>query len=148
MSNLIKFNPFVPSKSVQSFFDDVFNRNIGDWVGRDFFLDTPSVNIMETDLAYKVELAAPGLEKNDFNIQVEGDYLKITASKEGKKEEKQDNYVRREFNYTSFERSFRLPETVKADKIAATYDNGVLKVELPKKEAAQKEKSARVIEIA
>lgn len=144
--SLIRYNPFAP-KSVSNFFDDVFNRNITDFFGSDFSMSTPSVNVVETENSYRVEVAAPGLEKEDFEVSVDNGFLNISAKKEFKDEVKEgDKYMRREFNYNSFTRSFQLPEGVKADDIAANYENGVLKITLPKKEEARIE-AAKVIEI-
>jgi HSP20 family protein len=144
--SLIKYNPFVPAKNFGSFFDDFFNRTIGDFVGFDLAISQPSVNVIETADNFKLEVAAPGLEKGDFEVNVEGDYLSISAKKEHKEEVKEGKYTRREFNFTSFNRSFRLPETVSGEKISANYENGVLNVILPKKAEAKTEPT-RVIEI-
>jgi HSP20 family protein len=93
----------------------------------------PAVNVKESDAAYELEIAAPGLSKEDFKIDVEGQTLTISAEKETKKEESKDAYTRKEFNYSSFKRSFNLPErTVESDKITAKYANGILLLNLPK----------------
>jgi HSP20 family protein len=111
-----------------------------------FASSVPSVNVVEHKDGFRIELAAPGLVKEDFKVNLEKDLLTISVKKEANTEEETDTYRRREFNYSSFERSFRLPETVDAEKIDAKYDNGVLLIALPKKEAAI-EKPAREIEI-
>ncbi|MCO6476348.1 MAG: Hsp20/alpha crystallin family protein [Phaeodactylibacter sp.] len=144
--SLVRYNPFA-TKSVSNFFDEMFNRNITDFFGSDFSMSTPSVNVVEKDDSYRVEVAAPGLEKEDFEVSVDNGFLNISAKKEHKDEVKEgDKYMRREFNFSSFTRSFQLPETVKADDIAANYENGVLKITLPKKDEAKIE-AAKVIEI-
>ena len=144
--SLIKYNPFA-TKSVGNFFDDFFNRGITDFVGSDFSVSTPSVNVVETENSYRVEVAAPGLEKQDFEVSIDNGSLNISARKEHQEEVKDgDKYMRREFNFTSFTRSFQLPDTVQADDIAANYENGVLKITLPKKEEAKIE-AAKVIDI-
>ncbi|MCO6492072.1 MAG: Hsp20/alpha crystallin family protein [Phaeodactylibacter sp.] len=144
--SLIRYNPFA-TKSVSNFFDDVFNRGITDFFGSDFSMSTPSVNVVETENSYRVEVAAPGLEKKDFEVSVDNGFLTVSARKEHKEEVKEgDKYMRREFNFSSFTRSFQLPETVNADDIAANYENGVLKITLPKKGEAKIE-AAKVIEI-
>lgn len=112
-----------------SFWD--FNGNLSDWNGS---LSIPSANITENDKDYKIELAAPGLERKDFKVEVEGDSLVISAEKEETKEEKKDNYRRKEFSYNQFKRSFFLPENSLPEKIDAKYENGILKIVLPKKE--------------
>jgi HSP20 family protein len=84
--NLMKYDPFVSSRSLSNFFDSFFNRDIGDVVGSDFVLSHPSVNVVEQENAFLLELAAPGLKKNDFNVNVEKDTLTISAEKEMKTE--------------------------------------------------------------
>ena len=147
--NLIKFNPFAPARhhhDLSSFVDDFFNTSIADFVGSDFVSSLPSVNIIERADNFKVELAAPGLEKSDFDINIEKNQLTISAKQEKKEEETEDKFTRREFNYTSFSRSFRLTEKVDSKNISAKYENGVLEVTVPKKEEA-KEQPAINIEI-
>jgi HSP20 family protein len=85
-----------------------------------------------------VSLAVPGMKKDDFNIDVEGNMLTISSEKEESKEEKEDKYTRKEYNYSSFSRSFTLPDEVNKEKIEAKYEDGVLKLMLPKKEEAKK----------
>lgn len=99
-------------------------------------LTTPSVNISEFDHEYKIELAAPGLEKGDFEVKVDHDLLTISVHKEELKEEK-GKYTRKEFGYFEFSRTFTLPDSVDASKIVASYDSGILNVALPKKPEAQ-----------
>lgn len=138
---------YQPSKLLSSVFDDFFNQSLSDVVGSDLTFTQPSVNIVENDEFFNVEVAAPGLSKKDFNIEVKGDHLEISAKKEDKKEEKVDGKITRsEFNYSSFTRSFYLPEMVEADKITATYKEGILYLQLPKKEEA-KVKAPKTIEI-
>ncbi len=98
----------------------------------------PRVNITDEKDNYALSVAAPGLHKSDFKIDVDGNMLTISAQKEENKENKEDNFTRREYNYSSFSRSFTLPEEVVQDKIEATYDGGVLKLKLPKTEKAIK----------
>lgn len=105
----------------------------------------PAVNVIENGGAFKIELAAPGLEKKDFRVDVDKNVLSIEVNKEFKAEEG-ETYKRREFGYFEFKRSFQLPETVDTEGINANYKNGILLISLPKKEAA-KEKPARAIEI-
>ncbi len=98
----------------------------------------PAVNIVENKDDYKVSLAVPGMKKEDFNIDVEGNMLTISCEKEANKEEKEQQYTRREYSYSSFSRSFTLPEEVNREKIEAKYEDGVLKIMLPKREEAKK----------
>jgi HSP20 family protein len=107
----------------------------------------PAVNISEDEDAFHVELAAPGLKREDFKINLDGHLLTIGAETKAQSETKEGNYSRREFNYSSFSRSFTLPEElVDAEKISARYENGVLNLSIPKKETA-KPKGPRVIDI-
>jgi HSP20 family protein len=109
------------------------------------WLNEPSVNVKENDDSFGLELAIPGMNKEDIKIDIDNNELKISANKEVKEEN--NDYVRREFHYTSFEKVFELPETVNSDEIAASMENGVLTVHLPKREEA-KVKPAREIKIA
>lgn len=145
MKNLVKYNR-LSDKGMNTFFDNFFNGNVTDFFGSDFVLQAPSVNIVEDENNYRVEIAAPGLNKEDFEINVENGLLKIAAHKENKETVEEDNYIRREFNYTAFNRSFQLPDTVDMESIGANYENGVLTLTLPKLEEA-KAKPVKVIEI-
>lgn len=130
-----------PETSFPTLFDDFFKPwnemfdNSRFW-GR--AANVPAVNITETPNEYKVFLAAPGIKKEDFKIDVNGNQLTISAEKEEKMEEKEDQFTRREFNYTSFMRTFNMPEDVQFDKVDAKYVDGVLELMLPKKEEAKK----------
>ncbi|MEO1259166.1 MAG: Hsp20/alpha crystallin family protein [Bacteroidota bacterium] len=148
--SLIKFFPTTVSNKPVNVFDSFFN---------DFFRDefpvsfrngalqkSPAVNIVETDDNYRIEVAAPGLTKGDFEVKVDNDLLTIAAKKETKEENTGEKYTRREFSYFEFTRNFHLPETVNANSIAASYDNGVLNITLAKKEEA-KPVPAKTIEI-
>jgi HSP20 family protein len=99
---------------------------------------TPSVNITENDKQYNIELAAPGLTKEDFKIDVEDDVLTISAEKNEEKKEEGERFTRREFSYGSFSRSFSLPEHVKAENIQGKYEDGILKLILTKTEVVTK----------
>ncbi len=105
----------------------------------------PSVNVKETEAAYELEVAAPGLSKEDFEVDIDGHRLTISAQKEIKTEEKDEQYTRKEFNFSTFRRSFHLPErTVAIDKITAKYVDGVLQLYIPKVEAANTNKRISV----
>ena len=132
----------LPAKASASFptlLDDFF-KPWSEWfnggLGRE--LTVPAVNITENKDDYRISVAAPGLKKNDFNIDVDGNMLTISSEKEESKQEKDEKYTRKEYSYSSFSRSFSLPEEVNQEKIEATYEDGVLKVMLPKKEEAKK----------
>ena len=114
-----------------SFFDDFWGKDLYSGVAKG--TTVPAVNIHEGKDHFMVEVAAPGLAKDDFKVNIENNVLTISAEKEEKKEEKEGKKVTlREFNFTSFKRSFTIPNTVLADNISATYAHGVLKLNLPK----------------
>ncbi|MCS7005628.1 MAG: Hsp20/alpha crystallin family protein [Cytophagales bacterium] len=92
----------------------------------------PAVNISETDDSYAIEVAVPGIKKEDFQLELENNTLVVKSSKKEENTKKQDKYTVREFNYTSFYRSFNLPDTIDTEKISAQYENGVLHIKLPK----------------
>jgi HSP20 family protein len=98
----------------------------------------PSANVIEDDDEFKIELAAPGMKKGDFKVDIDNGKLTISSEKEEEKEEKGDTYTRREFSYNSFSRSFILPDSVDGDKIKAKYENGILRLDLPKREEVKK----------
>lgn len=122
-------------------FENFYNP-INDWFTNGNFWGkmskVPAVNVTDSNDKYMVSLAVPGLKKEDFRIDVEGNMLTISCEKEESKEEKNEKFTRKEFNYSSFSRSFDLPEEVNKEKIDAVYQDGVLKMTLPKKEAAMK----------
>ena len=126
------------TSTLPSFVNEFFNP-WNDWFDNGFekTLSVPAINIEENDGQYDISLAAPGMKKDDFRIDLDGDTLTISAEKEETKEEKDKKYNRREYNYSSFSRSFTLPGEVKSDKIEASYNEGVLKLVLPKNEAAK-----------
>ena len=143
----------LPALRKKSTFPSLIDEFFGSDVVPGFFLDfdkrmvTPAVNIIEGKEDYRIEVAAPGLDKADFRINIENNVLTISAEKEEKHEEKEERFMRREFNYTSFSRSFTLPESMDTEKVSAKHKDGVLNVVIPKKEEA-KEKPARTINIS
>lgn len=106
----------------------------------------PPVNIRETETAFEVELSAPARKKEDFTIDVDNDMLTIASEYKSEHTTEQGRYTRREFSHGSFRRSFTLPETVNEEAISASYENGILRISLPKKEEALP-KPKRAIEI-
>jgi HSP20 family protein len=131
-------------------FDDLFSREFFNWGNSNFSSTSttvPLVNIRETSDNFEVEMAAPGMEKKDFKVTLEGNTLTISSHRETQENEKNEGYSRREFSYQSFMRSFILPkDVVKAEEIVAKYDNGLLLLTIPKQEYA-KQKGPRLIEI-
>ncbi len=101
-------------------------------------MNVPAVNITEQKDVYLVSLAAPGLKKEDFTIDVDGSMLTISSQKEERREEKDKKFTRKEYSYSSFSRSFTLPEEINKEKIEAKYEDGILKISLPRSEAAKK----------
>jgi len=143
-----KFQNVPPSSAVNKWIDTLFNTTLADAMGTDFTVSSPAVNIEEHDTHFLMSLAAPGLDKSDFNISMEKDYLTISAEKKTEREEKSEGkFTRREFNYSSFKRSFQIDENINQEGISATYENGVLHITLPKKEENWKKPSAKTIEI-
>jgi HSP20 family protein len=133
-------------------FDDFLNRDLFNWGQTNYSnsgTTVPSVNIKETNDAFEVEMAAPGMKKNDFKVQLEGNMLSIASEKSNETSGNEgDTYSRREFSYQSFQRSFTLPKyVVDVDKINATYQDGVLHLLIPKKEEI-KHKPPRLIQIS
>ena len=133
-------------------FDDFFNRDIFNW-GNLNFSDTdttiPAVNIKETPESYEVEVAAPGMTKDDFKVELDGNSLTISSEKRNENQQKdEERYFRREFSYESFQRTFTLQkDVVDIDKIEAKYEHGLLRLLIPKKEEA-KQKPPRLINIS
>jgi HSP20 family protein len=129
------------SNQFPTLFDRFFENDLFDWSNRNYSTtDTtlPSVNIKESTDDFEVELAAPGFEKKDFNIELNHDLLTISSEKKVENETKEgQQFARREFSYQSFSRSFTLPNTADGDKIKAKYENGILKVSIPKREEAK-----------
>ncbi len=127
---------FTNPSLLESFFNDnwldFINNNIDE---QDITL--PSVNIKEKPDSFEVEVAAPGFEKDEFNIELNNNVLNISSEKKIENEQKGEQYTKREFNYQSFSRSFTLPDTVESDKISAEYNNGILLINIPKKEEAK-----------
>jgi HSP20 family protein len=137
--SLVKRENYLPSWS--GFFNDFLNRDWYDWSNQNYSLTNttiPSVNIKETENEFVVEMAAPGMAKEDFKIDLNNNLLTISSEKQAESHtEEGKNITRREFSYQSFSRSFALPAIVETDKITAKYENGILKVTIPKKEEAR-----------
>lgn len=130
MSDLIRRN---------SFFDDFITKDLFEFNRPKFTqsdLTMPSVNVKELDNGFEIHVAAPGIRKEDFKINLERNVLTISSEHKTENEEKDENgtFTRREFNYSSFSRSFTLPEVAEPEKIEAAYEEGILKILVPKKE--------------
>lgn len=147
---LIKFkNPgIVGQYDRMPYISEMLNEFVNGWTAPDFRkMSTPAVNILETEKSLDIHLAAPGMKKEDFKIEVTNDVLTVSAEIKQENEEKSDRYTRKEFSYSSFSRSFNLPEFLNTDEIKASYENGVLQLVLPKKEEV-KAKTAKEIKVS
>lgn len=128
-------NQPIGASRLDQFVDEFFNRGLNTFVGSDHFASHPLVNVFESNTAYVLEIAAPGLEKSDFEVRVEGDFLTVSAQKIQEQSEKgNDKFLRKEFSYSTFSRSFRLPKHIVLEQIKAGYDQGILKLSIPKSE--------------
>jgi HSP20 family protein len=129
---LIKWHNRYPlADMVNNFFDN----DLGDFFGKR--ISDPAANILENNDSFELHIAAPGMKKEDFRINLENSVLTISVEREDQKTEEDKNYTRKEFYYGSFSRSFTLPKTIDLDKIRADYESGILKVTLPKREEAR-----------
>lgn len=127
--------------------DTLFNSAFGQMIGNDLPASSPSVNIIDKENSFELQLAAPGMDKSDFNVQVINDQLVVSAEKKTESSEERPKYMRKEFMYTSFKRSFNLHQQIETDKIEASYENGILKLHLPKKEDVVKLTTPTKVEI-
>lgn len=134
--NMVKFNSFVPGNSIfNEMFDELFSADKTSdrsWAR----YQEPLVNILEDKEAFMIEMAIPGVDKEKVEIKLDKDQLIIHANVGDKEEEKEINYMKKEFYYGSFEKSFHIPESVEKEKIEASFKDGILYVELRKKEEA------------
>ena len=134
----------------QNWLPEIFNDFFAnDWMNRTS-ATAPAINVIEDDKDYKVEVAAPGMKKEDFNVNVTDDnYLVLTMEKknETKDEDKKRKYLRREFSYHKFEQSLALPEDVNKDEIKASVNDGILTIEIPKVKACEKKPTVKQIAI-
>src|SRR4030095_1625181 len=148
--NLVKRNGSLLD-SLPNFFDDFFRRDMVNWNNSNFSntnTTLPAVNIKETADNYEVEVAAPGMTKKDFKVELDGNMLTISSEKANQENREDERYFQREFSYQSFQRTFNLQkDVVDIDRIQAKYDDGLLKLMIPKKEEA-KQKPPRQIQVS
>ena len=146
MRRLMSYNR---PNTFSSLLDDVFNRSIMDFVGNDMMQSSPMVNIIEHEDNYTVEVAAPGMKKEDFDVQIVKDNLVIKGEKKQESEDKDSkgNFTRREFNYQSFTKRYTLSEDINRDSVDAKYENGVLHIVLEKVRDEVKPEAVKRIEI-
>lgn len=140
----------MPVKRSQNWLPGIFN----DFFGNEWLEKTapasPAINIIETEQDYKVEVAAPGLTKDDFNIKIDEDNQLVVSMEKKQENEQKDQkgrYLRREFSYTQFQQRMILPENVEKDKIQAKVENGVLTIDIPKKEEQEETPKTQQIEV-
>ena len=132
---------------VPAYWDDFFNDSVfNSFTHSGLDRSSPAVNVVEEDKAYRIEVAVPGMSRKDFRIDLEDNVINISSEQKEKNEEKNRRYMRREFQTSTFKRSFQLPETVEADHIKASHDAGILTIELPKKDE-EVQKAPKQIEI-
>ena len=135
---LVKFNNGQKTHGINPFFNDVFDSLLNDkFLGDKLVSRVPAVNIAETENEFHIELAVPGLKKEDFKISLDKNVLSVSAEKKAEHVEEGKKFSKREYNYTSFVRSFTLPETVDHSKIDAEYADGILKLKVAKREDAK-----------
>ena len=145
--SLVKTNgglfPAIPSLLDDFFGRDWLDSTMADWKKSNSTL--PAVNVQETNENYLIEVAAPGMKREDFKIELDNDVLTISSNREERQEEKDGNYTRKEYSYQSFQRSFSLPQnSVKVDEIKANYVDGILKITVPKTEGAKKKPAKQI----
>jgi HSP20 family protein len=146
LEDLVMF-PMFKSSYCPGFTDDFFGKEVmSDFIRSQTGMRVPAINVKESKEDFKIEVAAPGLAKDDFKIDLHNNLLSISSEKNEENEEKSDKYVLKEFVYNSFKRSFVLPDTVDTDKVTANHKDGVLYITIPKREET-KEKGPRLIEV-
>lgn len=143
------------NNSFPALFDDLFAKELFDFTPAksfsNFAKNVPAVNILETEHEFKIEVAAPGVKKDDFKVEFEDGMLTISSETKQEQENKDKNgkYTRREFSFSSFKRSFTVDEeTIDTEKMEAKYENGVLNIHVPKKVVQVVEKKAKTIAVS
>jgi HSP20 family protein len=141
----------MPVRRNQSWLPSIFNDDLfdNDWIER-ANSTAPAINVFETDKDYTVELAAPGMTKDDFKVNVDADdnlVISMEKKTDNNEKDKKGRYLRREFSYSKYEQCMILPEDADKEKISAKVENGVLKVELPKVTEAEIKKNQRLVEV-
>lgn len=150
-------NTLMRTGNLPSLIENFFSRDMNDFFSQTAMQNVPAVNVIEHNDGFRIEVAAPGLKKEDFKLNLNHNNLTISAYREERQEQpageggqqeqsRSEKYARREFSYTSFQRTFMLPNSVDNERIQANYEDGVLKIEMPKREEA-KVKPPRQIEI-
>ena len=150
--SLINWTGITPKNSLSRYVDDFFNdtyRKMLNWEGMNSDgMTMPAVNVSDHDHNYELHLAAPGMKKEDFQININNNVLVIRAERKAERKDHESAYTRREFRYHSFERRFTLPENINQEKIEARYEEGILKVNLPKMPILEAEREVKKIAIS
>jgi HSP20 family protein len=141
---IIRWNPITRPSLVSRWMDDFFNEQMDRLLEPGDGGSLPAVNVLEQDDHFELQLAAPGMKKEDFQVKIDNGILSIQAEHKMEKEEEEETYTRREFSYRSFRRQFTLPENAKEEKIEAKYEDGILKLQIPKKEVEVKKKPKQI----
>lgn len=140
----------MPARRTQNWLPSIFNDFFdNDWMVK-ANATAPAINVIESATDYKVEVAAPGMKKEDFNIHINEDndlVISMEKKEETKEEDKETRYLRREFSYSKFQQTLILPDDVDKDQIDAKVENGVLTIDLPKRKPEQAEKTTKTIEV-
>ncbi len=143
--NLIKFNRPARPRTFSTLMDEFFNNTFPESFNNDFNWNSPSTNIKETDNGYTIEMAVPGIDKNNVDIRVEKDQLIVESKTSSENEESNDKYTMRQFNYSAFRKSFYLNNKIDNDKIDAQYKDGILYISLEKKDEAKTKEPRTII---
>ena len=144
---LLKFRNEMPARDAHVFpnVNDLFNGLFDGMVTNDFKRwNTPAVNVIENDDHFKMQFAAPGMTKEDFKISVNEHTLTVSAETKSESTESKNHYTRKEFSFNNFSRSFKMPELVNVDGIAANYESGIMTLLLPKLEAKPRAREIKV----
>ena len=143
--NLIKFNRPARPKTFSTVLDEFFNNSFPEVFNENLSWNSPSTNIKETENGFVIEMAVPGIDKSNIDIRVDKDQLIVESKTSEENQESTDNYTMRQFNYSAFRKSFHLNNKIDANKIDARYQDGVLYIDLEKKEEAKAKEPRNII---
>ncbi|MEO7175631.1 MAG: Hsp20/alpha crystallin family protein [Saprospiraceae bacterium] len=125
--------------------EQFLDPSVGQFFGRDTSNNLPNANIVEADTSFVIQLAAPGLNREDFNLSVDMNILKVSADKTATDDSNIGRYIQHGFNYSQFSRSFNLPESIDTAQIQANYRDGILSIEIPKQQKSKELKTIPVL---